>query len=104
MYNISAAGITGGIKVSAYGASFIRVSETLTAAADVWTPARQIQHNLFGKKGSIDVAVQKSPRVEMRPRDGYIGHDIISWEAYGTKVFSDGAVSLVDVLVNSSSF
>ena len=104
MYNISAAGITGGIKVSAYGSSYIRVSDGLTAPADVWTPARQIQHNLFGKKGSIDVAVQKSPRVEMRPRDGFIGHDIISWEAYGTKVFSDGAVALVDVLVNSSSF
>lgn len=104
MYNIAAGTLTGGIKFTAKGASFVRVSETLTAAADIWTSARQLQHILFGKAGSIDVAVQKTPKTEIRPRDGYIGHDIISWEAFGVKTFSDGAVALVDGKINSSAF
>lgn len=104
MYNIAAGTLSGGAKITAKGASFIKVSETLTAAADVWTPARQIQHILIGKAGSIDVAVQKTPKTEIRPRDGYIGHDIISWEAFGVKTFSDGAAALVDVKINSSAF
>jgi len=104
MYNIAAGTLTGGILFTAKGASFIRVSETLTAAADIWTSARQLQHILFGKAGSIDVAVQKTPKTEIRPRDGYIGHDIISWEAFGVKTFSDGAVALIDGKINSSAF
>ena len=104
MYNIAAGTLTGGIKFTAKGASFVRVSETLTAAADIWTSARQLQHILFGKAGSIDVAVQKTPKTEIRPRDGYIGHDIISWEAFGVKTFSDGAAAIVDGKINSSAF
>lgn len=104
MSGVTAEAISGGIKVTVKGKSYIRVSETLSAGADVWTPARQIQHVLFGRKGAIDVAVQKMPSTQVRPRDGYIGKDIVSWEAFGSKVFADGAVELVDVLVQSSSY
>ena len=104
MDGVTAAVISGGIKITAKGKSYIVVSETLSAPSDVWTPARQIQHNLFGRRGNISVVVQKSPSTEVRIRDGYIGKDILAWEAFGYKVFADQAPELVDVKIATNAF
>lgn len=92
------------LTLKATGKSYMAVSETLTAAADIWTAALQVQHNLFGRKGAIDVVIQKQPNMVVKSRDGYIGRDIVSWQVYGYKVFDEGDAELVDALIRSDQF
>lgn len=90
------------LKVTGKGS--ISVSETLTAAADIWTAATQIQHLIFGQGKPIDLVLQKSPKMMLKERDGYIGSDVVNYIVYGTKVFTDGKRRMVDVKINASSF
>jgi hypothetical protein len=99
MIMVSSAVISGGLKITVKGIPVVTPSEALTAVADIWTPARQIQHILFGQKGSIDCVVQMKPNVNIWHRDSYIGDDVVSQEAFGVKTFADGAAALVDVKV-----
>lgn len=104
--NIVAADGTDSASVTfkATGRSYVIVSETLTAAADIWTTTKQIQHVLFGQGKPIDVVVQKYPKLEIFHRDGYIGRDFVTWILFGIKTFDEGDAQLVDVLVRSDAF
>lgn len=86
------------------GIGTITVSETLTAAADIWTANKQIQHNLFGRKGAIDLVIQKRPNVEIKEVSDKLGKNILPWTLYGKKTFVEGARELVDVRVRSDAF
>jgi hypothetical protein len=90
--------------LKAEGKGYVAVSETFTAAADIWTTDLQIQHLLFGQGRPIDLVVQKSPNMLIKDRTGYIGNDIVNYIVYGLKTFDDGDRRLVDVKVNSSDF
>ena len=90
--------------LKATGKSYVAVSETLTAAADIWTTTKQIQHVLFGQGKPIDVVVQKYPKLEIHHRDGYIGRDHVTWELFGIKTFDDGDAQLVDCKIRSDAF
>lgn len=97
-----ATGNTLTLKVEGKGS--IAVSETLTAAADVWTPALQVQHLIFGQGKPIDLVVQKYPKMMLRDRDGYIGQDVVNYLVYGKKTFADGARKMVDVKIKADAF
>lgn len=86
------------------GTGTVVVSETLSAAADVWTPALQQVHCIFGLSKSVSLVVQKNPSLEENFVSGKIGRDYIAWTVYGVKVFIDQAPQLVDVKMQSSSF
>ncbi len=101
---ISAAAISGGIRVTAKGKSYISVSETLTAAADIWTLAKQKQHLLFGQGKPIDLVIQKRPNMVTKDRSGYLGKDVVSWTVFGKKTFTEGAEQLVNVEIRSDAF
>jgi len=90
--------------IKAEGVGFLIVSETLTAAADVWTAAKQIQHALFGVKGAIEVIIQKEPNVEIKDVPDKIGKNIVPWTLYGLKTFKEGADMLVDVKVRTDAY
>lgn len=90
--------------VVATGVSYISVSETFTDLTDTWTEALQIQHNLFGREGAIDLVIQKQPNMVLKDRDGYLGKDVVSWTVYGKKTFAQGADELVDVKIKSANF
>lgn len=92
------------LTVTMLGRSYIAVSETLTAAADIWTLAKQIQHNLFGQGKPVDLVIQKRPNMLIKERDGYIGKDVVSWTVFGLKTFSEGADQLVDVGIRTDAF
>lgn len=92
------------LSVTAKGLSRVVVSETLTNAANVWTEALQIQHNLFGYEGATDLVIQKQPNMLIKDRDGYIGKDVVSWTVYGFKTFNLGTTELVDVKIKSANF
>lgn len=80
------------------------VSETLTAAADVWTTTKQQLHCLFALSKSVSLVIQKEPGLTERYADGKIGSNFIAWTAYGIKVFTDQAPQVVELAVNSSAF
>lgn len=90
--------------LKAEGRSYVAVSETLTAAGDIWTTTKQVQHCLFGQGRPIDVVIQKYPNMVTKDRDGYIGKDIVTWSVYGIKTFAEGARQLVDVQLRSDAY
>ena len=86
------------------GKSFIVVGETLTPAGDIWTSNLQVQHNLFGQKGAIDVVIQKRPNVEFKEVPDKLGRNVAPWTLYGLKTFNDAKDEFVDVKVRSDAF
>ena len=90
--------------IKAVGLGTVTVSETLTPAANIWTANKQIQHNLFGRKGAIDLVIQKRPNVEIKEVSDKLGKNILPWTLYGKKTFVEGARELVDVRVRSDAF
>lgn len=103
--NITATDATTSMTVVASGWGTVVVSETLTAAADIWTVAKQQLHNIFALSKSISLVVQKEPSLTERPSaSARVGTDVIAWCAYGSKVFVDQAPQIVQLAVASSSF
>jgi hypothetical protein len=92
------------LSIKAVGKGFVVVSETFTAAADIWTPAKQVQHCLFGVANAIDVVVQQTPNMLIKDRDGKVGKDVVTWAAYGIKVFNEGKPKMVDVWVRTDTY
>ncbi len=92
------------LTITCKGKGYVVVGETLTAAADIWTAATQLQHNYFGAKGAIDLVIQVEPNMKVKPRDGYIGDDIVSWNVFGLKTFQEGALQMVDFKVRADQF
>lgn len=86
------------------GWGVVVVSETLTAAADIWTSGLQIVHGIFGLSKSVSLVVQKDPSLEENFVSRKVGRDYIAWSAYGIKVFADQAPQLVDVKFLSSAY
>lgn len=79
-------------------------TETLTDATDGFTAAKDIQHNLFGRKGAIDVVIQAMPTVKVKDVPNQTGANIVQFNLFGRKTFSDGAKELVDVRVRADRF
>jgi len=92
------------LTIVAKGMSFITVADTLTDTTDAWTAATQIQHQLFGVKGAIEVIIQKQPNVEVKDVPDKIGKNIVPWTLYGKKTFKEGTVQLVDVKIRTDAF
>ena len=85
------------------GVGIVAVSETLTPAADVWTGAKQIQHQLFGKVGATDLVIQAKPNVEVKDVPDKLGKNVLPYTLYGLKTFTEGKKALVDVQVRADS-
>lgn len=92
------------LQVSAKGLGYVVVSETLTDASDVWTPAKQIQHLLLGRKKCIDVVIQSQPKVQVKDVSDKLGKNILASTLFGTKTFAEGAVEMVDVQLRSDAY
>lgn len=92
------------LTLKALGYGFVEVAEGLTAGANVWTAGKEIQHLLFGVAGAIDVVIQKTPSMKVKDRDGKVGVDVVTWAAYGIKVFNEGKPTMVDVRIRTESY
>ncbi len=98
--------------VVAAGQGNVPVSQSMTAAANIWTLAKQVQHNIFGVNKSISVVIQYGPDLEIlqsnpapgSSNSGRVGWDFVTWFTYGIKVFNDQGPMLVDVQVRTDSF
>lgn len=80
----------------------IVVSETLTAAADIWSG--HTQYALMGVKGSIDLVTQVAPNVEFRDAQLRLGKYVHPWMLYGKKTFFRMKDNLVAVKFDVSSW
>jgi hypothetical protein len=69
--------------------------------ADLWT-VRTI-HQMVGKKGAVDMVVQKAPGVKFTTPELKLGATVLPWTVYGIKTFDEGTKALVDIKVDSST-
>jgi hypothetical protein len=104
LYGLTATDGVTNITLTYRGAGAPVVSETLTAAADVWTPALNISHNMFGAKGAVDFVIQKQPTVQIEKAEARLGYKVIPYTLFGKKTFADGAKSSVNVKVDTNSY
>ena len=104
MKRIVATQTTGSVTLTASGWGNVIVSKSMTAAGNVWTTGKQIQHNLFGVSKAITLVIQKRPELVINPVSGKVGKDYVTWTVYGIKVFKDQTFMLVDVKIDSSAF
>jgi len=81
------------------GSGRLTLSETLTDATDTWS--KNFIHAYFGKKGAIDVVVQKDVKMDMRQEPKQPTTNVISRILYGIKTFYDGSQKFLDVLINA---
>lgn len=79
----------------------IVVSETLTAAVNVWSAQRQ--DSLFAVKGCIDQIVQIPPKIEVLRDPDQFSDIVKSLLGYGVKTFADGAREMVRVKIDAST-
>lgn len=56
----------------------------------------------FGKKGMIDVAMLRSPALEIRKKDDMIGSNFITWTVYGSTVLSKNRSRGINMPINAS--
>lgn len=59
--------------------------------------ATSVYHNIVGKKGCIDLVVQKEPNVLRTQPSKKIGKNYIIWDLYGLKTFEKGSQKFVDL-------
>ena len=104
MKGITATDGTTYMTLKATGRSYVAVSETLTAPADIWTTTKQLQHNLFGQGRPTDLVIQKAINLKIKDRDGYLGKDFVSWGLFGKKTFDEGDAKLADLQIRSDAF
>lgn len=86
------------------GLGVLSVSETLTAAADIWNVNKTGQHLMMGQKGGTTVVMQKEPTIETKEEPKRFGRNILVGELYGYKTFADGAKRNVNVFVDTTGF
>ncbi len=82
----------------------VEVSETFTAAGNIFTVGKEQLHCIFALAKSCSLVVQKTPELEENFVSRKIGRDYIAWTAYGIKVFADQAPQIVQLSVLSTSY
>lgn len=90
------------VALAAEGYGHVVTSETLTAAADVWS--LEISHQMFGQKGAVDMVMQKDISVAVSDIPMQFGKYVKPRCLYGKKTFTEGKQALVDVKIDSSSW
>ena len=72
---------------------------TLSESAASWSWATNFIHAYFGKRGAIDLVVQDTKSVDMRPTADRRGTNVFTSYLAGIKTFADGAKKFLDVKI-----
>ncbi len=94
---VVATNATTAMTIKAIGAGRISVSETLTAAGDVWS--KKMIHCFAGRMKSIDVVVQQDVMPDLRKEPRQKTVNVLTDALYGLKTFSDGAQRFLDLQI-----
>jgi len=77
------------------------IATTISGAAVSATTCKSIY---FGRKGTIDVVMQRMPTLEIRKKDDMIGSNFITWTVYGSSVFTRNRSRGLNVGVQSGFY
>lgn len=100
---VTATDVIANTEVTFAGFGDIVVSETLTAAADIWSARRQ--DSVFGVRGSIELAVQLMPEnVEVTRVEKRFGDRVKALTMYKAHVFADNARTLERVKISAENW
>jgi hypothetical protein len=77
------------------------IASTISGAAVSATTCKSIY---FGRKGTIDVVMQRMPALEIRKKDDMIGSNFITWTVYGSSVFRKNRSRGLNVAVQSGFY
>jgi hypothetical protein len=88
-------------KITLSGYGDIVVSQSMTAAANVWSAQRQ--DSLFLVQGSIDIIVQIPPKIEVIRDNKQFADNVKSLLGFGKKTYADGARQMVRVKINAGT-
>ena len=82
-----------------YDGFSIYVSNNLTNAS---YGGKACDHHLFGKKGSIDVVVQKAPSMQIKDVPTKLGKNFVASLVYGLKTFNKNSSRFLDVPIRTA--
>ena len=102
--NITATSSAGTVTLTVKGVSNVVVSQVMTDALSVWTPAQQKQHVIFAVGKVISLICQKYPSLYINPVSGAVAKDFATWNLYGYASFLDQVPAIIDAQVLSSGF
>jgi hypothetical protein len=77
------------------------IASTVSGGAVSATSCKAIY---FGRKGMIDVVMQKSPALEIRKCEDKLGANFITWTVYGSTVFTRNRSRGLNVAVQSGYY
>lgn len=85
------------------------VSDSLTATTDGFdvtgAAGKNISHCLFGRKGAIDMVVQRYPKIQIDPAEDRIEEwKVKPYALFGLKTFADGARKIINVKVDTTNY
>ena len=81
------------------------VSSSLTATSDGWVSGKNISNLMFGRKGAVDMVVQRYPKIDIDKAENRIEEwKIKPYSLFGLKTFSDGARKLGNVKVDTTLY
>lgn len=83
------------ITLKGTGTGRITVSETLTAAGDIWSKKKL--HCYAGRRGGIDVVMQQDVKPTFRDEPKQKTTNVLTDALYGIKTFDDGAAKFIDL-------
>jgi len=99
---ITATNSNGADTLTITGFGDIVVSETFTAAGNVWGSQRQ--DSWFGIRGATDLVVQMPTNVEITRKEKGFADYVKALEGFGVKTFADGARLLRQVKIDASGW
>lgn len=92
---------TNKLTIVAIGSGRLVLSDTLVDGTDEWDS--NMIHAFAGRKGSIDVVIQDGIKPEMRAEPKQTTMNVLTNVLFGVKTFDDGAVRMLDVLIDATA-
>ena len=83
------------------GGGNVPVSATMNSG-QTW--GYQATHNILGTSKSVSLLMQSAPHLFINPVSGAVARDLVIWQLYGTKVFTDQSYQLIDAKIDSSAY
>jgi hypothetical protein len=81
------------------GTGKVTVAQSQTAAANIWTAAKQCVQSIFMVAKNVSLAVRKDPEIYENPVSNSVARDYVMWTVYDNKVFKDQARAIISLAV-----
>jgi len=85
------------VQIVGIGSGRLSVIGNMTAATNVWVDS--FIHTYYGRKGAIDVVIQKELTMQMRQEPKQTTTNVLNEILWGQRTFTDGAQQFLDVHV-----